>query len=166
VDQKQLDRAFQIIAEYKPAFEKETAQLTLQMRTQLHFAITRAWFVAGDYSNALKQINGILNLPTSSARQHLYVLCRLMNLQINASLIKTDYLIYAIRSIERKLRAEQKIYGVEKMMISFLKKLLNRKPIKNIQEQLKVLSENPYERQLMKELNLADWMASIGSKKF
>jgi hypothetical protein len=165
-DQKQIELAIKMVTENQPVLEKETAQLTLQMRTQLQFAITRTWFIAKDYSRALKQINEILNLPTGSLHQPLYVLCRLMNLQINASTDNMDHLSYAIRSIERKLRATQKIYGVEKLVITFAKRMLARKSLKDVKTQLQTLKENPVERQLIKELNLEEWIIGIQAKHF
>ncbi len=166
VDQKKIDQALKLISDYKPAFERETTQLTLQMRMQLQFAITRTMFIAKDYSRALKQINEILNLPSGSLHEPLYVVCRLMNLQINASTNNTDYLSYATRSIERKLRATQKIYAVEKLVITFVKRMLARKSLKNLKGQLEKLKEHPVERQLIKELNLEEWIESIRVKHY
>jgi hypothetical protein len=77
-----------------------------------------------------------------------------------------DHLSYAIRSIERKLRATQKIYGVEKLVITFAKRMLARKSLKDVKTQLQTLKENPVERQLIKELNLEEWIIGIQAKHF
>lgn len=165
VDQKQASEAMRLIEKYKPEFERETAQLPLQTRLQLQFAISRAWFFTGDHSKALKLINSILNQPSGSVYQPLHVVCRLLNLQINALLKNTEYLFYALRSIERKLKAERKLFGVEKLILSFLKRWIALKPIKNEKKQLVEISKNPFEHQLMKELNLSEWIEQVKSIK-
>jgi hypothetical protein len=74
------------------------------------FAITRVWISAGNYSAALKVINAMLNQPVGSTDHSLHVLFHLMNLMVNALMNNRDYLHYAIRSVERKLRNEQRIH--------------------------------------------------------
>lgn len=165
VDQKKFEDAVRLIELHRPDFDRETAQLNLQTRLQLQFVLSRAWFVIGDYSKALKKINAILNQPSGSVYQPLYVLCRLMNLQINAMLENTEYLVHAIRSVERKLNAEPRLFGVEKLILSFLKRWLKLKQVKDLQSQLEELQKNPFERRLMKELNLEEWIGLMKSQK-
>lgn len=164
VDQQKIDWAMELIRKYRPDFDRETAQLNLQTRLQLQFVVTRAWFVAGDYSSALKQINGILNQPTGHINQPLYVLCRMMNLQINAMLENTEYLVHAIRSVERKFKGELNFYGVEKLILVFLKRLLKLKPVNGMKDQVKELEQNPFERRMIRELHLGEWMDLVYMK--
>lgn len=164
VDQKKMDTALALVANNKADFERETTQLNLQTRLQLQFVLARVWFFAGDYSRALKQINGILNQPTAQLNQPLYVLCRMMNLQINAMLENTEYLVHAIRSVERKFKGELSVYGVEKLILDFLKRLLSLKPSKDMYHQLKELEENPFERRMILELNVAEWMDHVTTR--
>lgn len=164
VDQNKIDKAKELIESYRPEFDRETVQLNLQTRLQLQFVLTRAWFVAGDYSRALKRINDILNQPAGHVYQPLYVLCRLMNLQINAMLENTEYLVHAIRSVERKFNSEPNFFGVEKFILSFLKRWLKMKPVKHLREQLHELEGNPFERRMIKELNLEEWIGRVSSK--
>lgn len=158
IDRKDIQPVMKLIKAVAPEFERETAQLNLQTRLQLQFVTTRAWFMAGDYSSALKKINAILNQPSGSVYQPLDALCRLMNLQINAMLENTEYLVHAIRSVERKLTSERKLFGVEKLILSILKRWLKLKTIKDLQTQLIELSRNPYEQRLIKELCLLEWL--------
>lgn len=158
IDQKKVEEALALIEVHRQDFDREIAQLNLQTRLQLQFVLTRAWFVTGDYSKALKRINDILNQPSGYVYQPLYVLCRLMNLQINAMLENTEYLVHAIRSVERKLKAEPKLFDLEKLILSILKRWLKLKPVKDLQRQLQELERNPFERRLIKELNLKEWI--------
>jgi hypothetical protein len=165
IDQKKTTNALELIETNRPDFDREIAQLNLQTRLQLQFVVTRALFVSGDYSRALKRINNILNQPSGSVYQPLYVLCRLMNLQINAMLENTEYLVHAIRSVERKLKAEPKLFDVEKLILSILKRWLKLKPIKDLTIQLGELEKNPFERRLIKELNVDEWIALMKFQK-
>lgn len=158
IDQAKITQAMQLIETHKGDFDREIAQLNLVTRLQLQFILTRAWFVIGDYSKALKRINSILNQPSGSAYQPLYILCRLMNLQINAMLENTEYLVHAIRSVERKLKSERKLFGVEKLILSFLKRWLKLKPVKDLHEQLQELHKSPFEQRLIKELRVEEWI--------
>ena len=157
IDQKKYERALGLVEEYRSDFDRETGQLNLQTRLQLQFVLTRLWFVTGNYSKSLKKINAILNQPSSVIHQPLYGMCRLMNLQINAMLENTEYLVHAVRSVERKLSAGARFFSVEKLILSFLKHWLKLKPVKDLQRQLDELRQNPFERQLMKELDLEEW---------
>jgi len=160
-DQKRTKEALSLIEESQPSLSKEITQLNLQTRTQLQFSIVRIFFLAKDYRKALKQIIVILNLSEASLQARLYVSCRILYLQINASLGNYDHLLYAIRSIERKLRSARKMFGAEKLVISFLKRWINMKPVTDLKEQLEILKGNPFENQLVKELFIEEWIEEV-----
>lgn len=164
VDQDNLKNARQLLFDHMPSIKKEAIQLPLQLNAQLMFAIVRVYFRLGDYSAALKLINEVLNRPVSSMNHSLHVVFHLMNLQVNASLRNRDYLFYAIRSVQRKLKNERKLYGVEQLVLSFLKQWIAFRPVKTYAEKLKELSENPYEGQLIKELCLPAWFRQVASQ--
>jgi len=158
VDQRKDKEATALIKRYQPDLDREISQLNLQTRLQLHFVLTRAWFIARDYSKALKTINAILNQPSGYIYRPLHVLCRLMNLQINAMLENTEYLVHAIRSVERKLKAEPKLFEVENLVLTFLKRWLKLKPSPEVPQKIKELENNPFERRVIRELNLPEWI--------
>ncbi|HLT80169.1 MAG TPA: hypothetical protein VKZ86_04020 [Cyclobacteriaceae bacterium] len=164
VDQRKYKEASALINQYQPDVDREIGQLTLQARLQVQFVLTRARFVMGDYSKALRIINEILNQPSGYIYRPLHVLCRLMNLQINAMLENTEYLVHAIRSVERKLKAEPKLFEVEKLVLTFLKRWLKLKPTPNLPEKLQELEGNPFERRVIHELNLPEWVRLLGAR--
>lgn len=164
VDQRKSREATALIAGYQADLDRETGQLNFQTRLQLQFVLTRAWFVARDYSKALKIINGILNQPAGHIYRPLHVLCRLMNLQINAMLENTEYLVHAIRSVERRLKAEPKLFEVEKLILTFLKRWLKLKPTQDVPAKLRELEMNPFEKRVIRELNLPEWIGLMGMK--
>lgn len=163
IDQGLYTEARERLKKYVPLPNRETYQLPFQMHAQLMFTVARLYFGLGDYSATLKWINAELNQPASARDHFSHVNFLLMNLQVNALLGNDDYLIYAIRSMERKLKNERKLYGVEQLIISLIKRQIAFKPLKGYEEQLKKLAGNPYEQQLIKELCLKEW---IGRMKF
>jgi hypothetical protein len=164
VDQDNLRDAQQLLSNNIQSIKKEATQLPLQVNAQLMFSIARVYFRIGNYSAALKLINEVLNRPASSMNHSLHVVFHLMNLQVNASMKNRDYLFYAIRSVQRKLKNERNLYGVEQLVLSFLKQWMAFKPVKGYAEKLKALSENPYEDLLIKELCLPVWFRQVASQ--
>ena len=164
VDQDNLTDAQQLLSDNIQSIKKEATQLPLQVNAQLMFAIVRVYFRLGNYSATLKLINEVLNRPASSMNHSLHVVFHLMNLQVNASMKNRDYLFYAIRSVQRKLKNERQLYGVEQLVLSFLKQWMVFKPLKAYAEKLKSLSENPYEGLLIKELCLPMWFKQVASQ--
>jgi hypothetical protein len=140
---------------------KEARQLPFHMHGQLMFAIVRVWTMTENYSAALKIINSMLNQPVSSTNHSLHVLFQLMNLIVNALLNNRDYLHYALRSMERKLKNDRKLHGTEQLILTILKRWTVLKPIKDVDEQLALLNENPLEYQLMKELCLTHCLYAL-----
>jgi len=72
--------------------------------------------------------------------------------------------VHAIRSVERKLKAEPKLFDVEKLILSFLTRWLKLKPVKDLPAQLQELEKNPFEKRLMRELNLTEWIELVRTK--
>ncbi|MDQ3290917.1 MAG: hypothetical protein M3Q05_06455, partial [Bacteroidota bacterium] len=93
--------------------------------------------------------------------QQVYSLCRILRLIIQVELKNDDYLYYELRSVERKLKAEEKLFKTEKLTIQFLKKWIssNRAP-KHLElffRNVKVFMEDPYENQILTWFDLISW---------
>ena len=166
VDQGQYGEAENLFKQHSPLLNKEASQLPFHMQAQIRFTVARMYFGLGDYSTSLKLLNKELNQQASSRDQSSMVnLLLLLNLQVNTLLKNEEYLIYATRSLERKLKNERKLFRVEKLIISIIKKWISNKPFKVYEEELQRLSINPYERQLIKELCVKEWLERLNGKK-
>lgn len=161
IDEGKFAEGAQFLKSNAVDIRKEAKQLPFHMHGQLMFAIVRVWTMTENYSAALKIINSMLNQPVSSTNHSLHVLFQLMNLMVNALLNNRDYLHYALRSMERKLKSERKLHGTEQLILGILKRWVVLKPIKNVDEQLVLLSENPLEHQLMKDLCLSHCLYAL-----
>jgi hypothetical protein len=164
VDQNNFGEAGRLLQKHLATVTRELQLLPIQTSTRFAFTMVRVWMGTGDYSAPLKIINSTLNQSTTAMNHAQYVLFELMNLQINALMNKTDYLYYAIRSVERKLKAERKLHGVEQLIVSLIKRTLALKPLARYEEQIKALEQNPYERLLIKELCLKEWLHRLQVK--
>jgi len=164
VNTKKLDQALKLMLNPANEITPEVKRLPLQIQAQLRLTTARAWYSAGNYTNALQAINQALHLPTNSYNRLLYVSCRLMNLLIHAALDNTDYLHYELRSIERKLKANHSLYKTEKLVINLLKNWIKNIPLKGFLEDLTAFQNDSYEQQLITELNLHDWVKQMAKK--
>lgn len=164
VDQNKYAEARQLLEDNLQSVNRQLALLPFQIYSRFIFTMVRVRVGVRDYSGALKIINLALNRSTSSMNHAQYVIFQLINLQVNALMGNTDYLYYAIRSVERKLKGERKLHGVEQLIMSLLKRFIIQKPLKGYEQQLATLEENPFERQLMKELCLKEWLQRLKTK--
>ncbi|RRB00917.1 hypothetical protein [Larkinella rosea] len=161
VNRGQACQALQIVQNQREANSRDLPRLPIQLQVQLGLTIARIHYNLRDYSQALFQINQILNQPTRSLSHILYISCRLMNLLIHVALDNRDYLHYEIRSIERKLKSEKKWYRAEQFVLTLLKNWLKNKPLHAFKPQARLLLEDPFERQLILELGLKDWFGAM-----
>jgi len=164
VNLKQYALALALIQSKAGEKNQPITRLPIQSQGQWWLTNARAWYGAGNYTNALKAINQALDLPNHTYNRLLYVCCRLMNLLIHTALNNKDYLFYELRSLERKLKADQSLYKAEKLVINLIKHWLQHKSLKEFLNKLNLLEEDPYEQQLVRELNLHDWVESMNKK--
>ncbi|HSJ66084.1 MAG TPA: hypothetical protein VK921_00315 [Anditalea sp.] len=146
-------------------FDNDLAQLPPQMRAQFNYTLALSYFCIREYSKALSILNHELNQPASLADQSSRINLLLLNLQVNSLMEKTDYVFYALRSVERKLKSERKLYHVEQLIISILKTWLAYKPLDKYKTRLEILSSSPFEHQLIKDLSLHEWISRLSLKK-
>lgn len=165
VDQEMYEEAMKLLEHNVLDAKKDAEQLPFLLRCQLMLAIARTYLSAGQYSPALRIINNVLNQPLSTANQSVGIQFQLMNLLVNALMNDVSYVQHALRSIERKLKADRKLYDTELLILSSLKAWVAFKPAENLDEKLIALCENPFERQLIKDLCLKQWVKKMKFRK-
>lgn len=164
VDKSKFREAQSLLDKHGPSLRLDDSSFPFHIYSRFNFAVARVLLGTGDYSSALKIINRVLNHSTASMNHSQYVMFQLINLQVNALLSNVDYLYYAVRSVERKLKGERRLHGVEQLIISILKRVIAYKSLKGFNEKIEALEQNPYERQLIKELSLKQWLQRLTSK--
>lgn len=79
-------------------------------------------FGAGAYDNALSYLNAWLNLNSTVERQELQGIARILNLIVHFELGNYVLLDSLLRSTYRYLKKRQQLHGVEREIISFIRK--------------------------------------------
>ena len=85
----------------------------------------------------------------------------MLNLLIHLEMGNQEYLRYELRSLERKLKAEAKLFRVEQALITFLKRWVKDTPLPkhllSFQQTLRTFN-GPHDRQLLRLLDLEGWV--------
>ncbi|MDG1476085.1 MAG: hypothetical protein P8Q14_02975 [Vicingaceae bacterium] len=137
-----------------------------------YYNISRAYFGVGDYKNALKYINLVLNNSETGLREDVYTFARLVNLIIHFELGNYDLLDYTLKSTKRFVTKSLKNYKFETIFLKDFKKLLKNKDVDNLQnlyldfknDVIEVLKD-PYETAANEYFDFISWLdAKIENK--
>jgi len=132
------------------------------------------YFGIGDYSKALEYLNEWLNLPRSIERQDLQSLARVLNLIIHFEMNNTILLDNLLRSTYRFLRKRNRMYKLEKSVLSFIKeanKTVSSRELKEafvvLKESFEVLAKDPSEKVMFQYFDFIAWLDSkINNESF
>lgn len=116
--------------------------------SNFYTAYVLIYFGAGQFEEALKYLNLLLNLPKTGERQEFKSFARIFNLIIHYELENTILLEGLLRAETRFLKKQQQIHKHEILILDFIKlslKTINKKEIKQaflkLQNDLKELQE-------------------------
>ena len=145
---------------YKNKLSKEQAIL-------FYYNIAYIYFGVGNYKEALKWINKILNDNEQSLRQDVYAFSKIFNLIIHYELGNNDLLEYTIKSTSRHLKKTNKDYLAQDSIIKFIKKLIKLdKKEDQLQhfisgkKELEKLFEDPNESIVQEYFDFLAWYSS------
>ncbi len=138
-------------------FERGLTRLALPTRTEFDLLLVRVDVGLGKLSAGLQRLNRVLSLPTRSLPGVLRMQCRLMNLLLHARLGNADYLSYALRSAERKLKASERQSASERFTLDLLRQWLNGRLKASILPAIDTFSGSPADHQLLRNLDLRAW---------
>lgn len=144
-----------------PAFERELNRLVLSTRTEFDLLLVRLDLGLRNLSAGLQRLNRVLALPARSLPGTLQTQSRLMNLLLHARLGNADYLSYALRSAERKLKAADRQSAGERFTIELLRQWLNGQLEPTVLARIDMFSGSPADYQLLRNLDLRSWAETI-----
>jgi len=133
-----------------------------------YFNLAFGFFGAGNYREALKWHNKLLNETDITIRPDVHCLARIMNLLIHYELGNQELLEYIIRSTYRFLYQRKRLYRFEDTLLNFIRKdLLSVKTQKELIQAFKLLHgrlqqiiKNPFEEQAIAEFDIVSWLES------
>jgi len=163
-----------VIPEILEGLDKYEGKVNNEEVMIFYYNISRAYFGGGDYKNALKYINLVLNNSEVGLREDVYTFARLVNLVIHYELGNYDLLDYTIKSTKRFVTKSKKNYKFENVFLKDFKKLLKNKDFEGKQklyqgfrsDLLEVLKD-PYEQAVNEYFDFISWLDSkIDSKLY
>jgi hypothetical protein len=130
------------------------------------------YFGVGDYSNALKWINQLLNDDTAKIRAEIYFFGRIMNLILHFEMGNTDLLAYNIRNTYRLFIKQKRLFRFETTILNFIRRSGKyntpselREGFFELKNQLEELQHDPYEKQTLSFFDIISWLQSKITKK-
>lgn len=125
------------------------------------------YFGVEEYDLALRYLNEWLNLPRSGKRQDLQSISRILNLILHFEMKNFNLLDYLFRSSYRYLKKRDRLYLVEKKLITLLRnasKSFDSKEVKKEFEEMKMefetLKHDPTNKVLFQYFDFVAWIES------
>ncbi len=144
-----------------------------QQRKIFYLTMSKIYFGIADFKSANTWANKLLNDSNVDMREDIYCITRMYSLIINLELNKQDLLEYSVKSTLRFLSRRNRLYKLESVILSFLKKYpfqlgLNSQditPFKELKVQMVQLSKDPYEAKAFVFFDFPAWVESKIQKK-
>ncbi len=171
IDLGQFGNGMDLINAHKQVINNSAKTAPPNSNATLNLLIAVNYFGLQNYRAALQHINHVFNIPHKYVSDHLYILARVIKLILHFELGDEEFLQYEMRSAERKLKAEKKLYKAEKLTLSFIRKSLrtghSKKVLLQYNKELSALKDDPYEQQLLRWFDLISWTeAKLKKQKF
>jgi len=142
-------------------------KISKEQELKLWFNSAYAFFGFGDYKQALRKINDILNDKETQLRQDLFGFARLLNLLIHFELENYEFLEYEVKSTKRFFAKIKRDYKIESFIVSYILKLAkcphetDRAEVYQLMKSdLKELLTDNSERVVLEYFDLPAWVES------
>jgi len=131
----------------------------------IYNSIVKTCVYFDEYSKANTYLNILLNLPQLSVRKDIELYARILNLVVHFELGNFELLEYLIRSTYRYLISMNNVYGFERAVINFLRKLTsistNDQLLENLEllkNEMDELKKDPLEKNAMLYFDFPLWI--------
>lgn len=168
-----MKKCLQLIPEIEVLLEKNKDADKL-LKEIIYWQITSILMIAEQYKQALKWLVKANIEEDSSIRQDLECIGRIMEIILHYELGKTDIMEYRLKSTYRFLASKQKMYQLEKIILSSIRKLINVNSreesirfFKQLRSDLEPIVKDPLEGKFLNYFDIMSWLESkIEKKKF
>ncbi len=150
---------------------EKPVNLTFASQAEIALQTATVYFWNKDFKQATKTIRPILNIgkPFSQLPQTKSV--RFLNILIHSELNDFDYLESEIRSFERDLKKQNKLFKSEKIILKSVRLIMSKtdqekydKRLQEQTEQLIKLKNDPFERQSLNSFDFIYWLETKNQK--
>lgn len=130
-----------------------------------YYNIAYIFFGAGKYEKSLEWINKILNKKDIKLREDIQAYSRLLNLFVHYELGNFDLMEYEIKSTRRFLESHNYLNESEKVILSFLNKLINQDTAQLRQElfndlKFRVTKRSKETSKILEYFDILSWLDS------
>jgi hypothetical protein len=119
-----FDSAHQLVQEIGSGLERFDGKITVNRRAYLAFKLAVVQIGTGDYSEALKWINCILNDSKLDKTEDIYGFTLLLDLLVHIELNHEELLPYSLKSVQRFFKTRNRMYSFETVLLKFISKLI------------------------------------------
>ncbi len=165
IDKRNYCEALQIKKEFEITAHGKAGTFSPHFEARMEMYNALIFFGLKNYKSAIKHLNLILNKGKIYKNLPVYKTIRLISLLVHFDRYKFDYIDYELRSFQRQLAKREKIFQIEKVLFSFMKKYMNTlskskhaQLIKEAVENLESLSQDRYESQILNEFDFIGWL--------
>lgn len=109
-----------LIENNKPSLEKFKGYVVKPQLYEYYFLVTKYYIVSGEYNNALRFTNLILNDNNFKLRDDLLSVVKLMNILIHFELNRDFSIEYLTKNTLNYFKKKKRLYKVEKELIKFM----------------------------------------------
>lgn len=168
-----MKKCLQLIPEIEVLLEKNKDSDKL-LKEIIYWQITSILMIAEQYKLALKWLVKANIAENSNIRQDLECIGRIMEIVLHYELGKSDVMEYRIKSTYRFLASKQKMYQLERIILTSIRKLINVKSreesilfFKQLKSSLEPVVKDPLESKFLVYFDIMSWLESkIEKKKF
>lgn len=163
-----FDKGVEIAKEYKEAREKLKKGMHHAQSEQLyHYNLASAYFGTGDFRQANRHINEIINNEIDYTND-VTCLAYFLSLIIHFELGNSELLAYRIKSVQRYLAKKGCLLHTKQLLIDFLKQVPKYRSSSNLKNEYRELhakmeetiNKNPIEKNLLNMFDILSWLES------
>ncbi|MDQ3048857.1 MAG: hypothetical protein M3R27_15000 [Bacteroidota bacterium] len=168
-----MKKCLQLIPEIEILLEKNKDSDKL-LKEIIYWQIVSLLMIAEEYKQALKWLVRANISETYNIRQDLECIGRIMEIVLHYELGKFDIMEYRIKSTYRFLANKQKLYQLEKIILTSIRKLINvnskqesMRFFRQLKKSLEPVVQDPLEEKFLMYFDIMSWLESkVENKKF
>lgn len=113
-------RAEKLLKEYD-------TDIPYEYKITILYNLTNHYFLAQDYNNALRVMNGLLNNFSGDVKPEMYTFAKIFNLIIHLEMQHNELLEYIANTTYRFLKERKRLYKTETLFLKLIKEILQVK---------------------------------------
>ncbi len=122
-----FDKANDLVHDIGVGLDRFEGKITVNRKAYLAFKLAVVQIGSGNFSQALKWINCILNDSKLDKTEDIYGFTLLLDLLVHIELNHDDLLPYSLKSVQRFFKTRNRMYSFETVLLKFISKLIRCK---------------------------------------